>query len=228
MKVLIIDNNVMRESWGSSDLKNFALKNPSHEAFVRRGPHNDLPDSIRAYDKLILSGSLTSCFHEASWVTKLDDLIREALNLGKPMLGVCFGHQSIVRALGGTKYLGKGHTPEYGWTKIERVEKESKLFEGLPNQFYSFSSHLEEVSELPLGLKLLAKSELCGIQAYELSGKPVFGIQFHPEKDLESSKKSIVDKLKSKDAKFVLHPKESEKLYNAEVGEKIFGNFLKL
>lgn len=218
----------MKESWGSEDLKRYVLRHPTRSAYVRRGPHDDLPESIRAYDKLILSGSLTSCLAEGPWITKLDDLIREALEAGKPILGVCFGHQSLIRATGGVNYLRKGSTPEYGWTEIERTESESKLFEGLPNKFYSYSSHLEEVASLPTGMRHLAKSDRCGIQAYEIIGKPAFGIQFHPEKDLESSKKSIKDKLASKDAPFVLRPNESEKLYDAKVGDTIFENFLKL
>lgn len=228
MKVLIIDNNVMQESWGSKDLKRFVLKDPARAAYVRRGPHDDLPNSVRNYDKLILSGSLTSCLAEGPWITKLDDLIRECLDAGKPILGVCFGHQSIVRATGGKNHLRKGQVPEYGWTQIERLENESKLFEGLPEKFYSYSSHLEEVSELPKGMRLLAKSDRCGIQAYEVIGKPAFGIQFHPERDLEEAKASIKSKLASKDAAYVLGAKESEKLYDPTIGEKIFGNFLKL
>jgi len=227
MKVLIIDNNVMKESWGSADLKSYVLKDPKNYAFVRRGPHDDLPDSIRGFDRLILSGSLTSCFEKAPWISKLDDLIREAVEAGKPTLGVCFGHQSIVRAIGGTEYLGKSEVPEYGWTEVEVTDQSSALFEGLPNRFYSYSSHLEEVSKLPPGLKRLARSELCGIQAYEIVGKPVYGIQFHPEKDLASAKQSIQSKLASKNSKFVLNPTKSDALYDPKIGERIFGNFLK-
>lgn len=228
MKVLIIDNNVMKESWGSSDLKRFVLKDPRRAAYVRRGPHDDIPHSIRNYDKMILSGSLTSCLAEGPWIAKLDDLIRECLDAGKPILGVCFGHQALIRATSGRNYLRRGATPEYGWTEIHRLENESKLFEGLPNKFYSYSSHVEEVSELPPGMKLLAKSELCGIQAYEVAGKPAYGIQFHPERNLEEAKSSIKNKLSTPDGRYVLNPTQSDKLYDPSVGDKIFENFLKL
>jgi GMP synthase (glutamine-hydrolysing) len=224
MKVLIIDNTQDRDCWGSADLKRFVTNSPDRTAFVRRAPQSDLPDSVHEYDRIILSGSRSSCLSDDPWVAKLDHLIREALTENRPILGVCYGHQAIARVLGGKNVLRKGHAGEFGWTEIEIVAP-SPLFKGLPERFWSFSSHYEEVSEIPPGMKLLAQSKACAIQATQLEGRPVYGIQFHPEKDLGDTKKSLREWSLEK-RKNVLRENDSPKLYNADVGTKIFGNFL--
>jgi GMP synthase (glutamine-hydrolysing) len=225
MKVLIIDNTRDPESWGSADLRRFVTKSPDRTAFVRRAPENDLPDSLRGYDRIILSGSRTSCLEEGDWVSRLDTLIRKAIRESRPLLGVCYGHQAISRVLGGTKVLRRGETGEFGWTEIEIVER-APLFDGLPDRFWSFSSHSEEVAELPKGMRLLAKSEACGVQAGRLEDLPVYGIQFHPEKDLPSTEKSIAGWKRDHRRNEILHPKGGPKYYDPRVGERIFENFL--
>jgi len=225
MKVLIIDNTMDRDSWGAADLRSFVTRSPDRTAFVRRAPQGDLPSSIQTYDRIILSGSRTSCLEEGAWISRLDTLLKEALNAGKPILGVCYGHQALNRVLGGKAVLRKGPKGEFGWSKIQLVER-APLFAGLPDEFWSFSSHYEEVATLPKGMRLLAKSEDCEIQACRLEDLPVYGIQFHPEKDLKSTQHSIHEWKKDDRAGRILHEKSSQKLYDPKVGEKIFENFL--
>jgi len=225
MKVLIIDNTRDPGSWGSADLRKFVLTSPDRTAFVRRAPEDDLPRSLAGYDRLILSGSRTSCLEEGPWISHLDDLLREALRESRPILGVCYGHQALNRVLGGRECLTKGAVGEFGWTEIEVTER-APLFEGIPDRFWSFSSHYEEVSSLPRGMRLLARSKDCNVQACRLEDLPVYGIQFHPEKDLVSANCSIEEWKKDKRKNAILHPTEGPKLYNAKVGEKIFENFL--
>jgi GMP synthase-like glutamine amidotransferase len=225
MKVLIIDNTRDADSWGSADLRSFVTKSPDRTAFVRRAPDEDLPTSVRDYDRIILSGSRTSCREEGAWISKLDRLLQEAIRESRPILGVCYGHQALNRALGGREVLRRAPKGEFGWTEIEVLER-APLFEGLPDRFWSFSSHFEEVAELPKGMRLLAKSAECGIQACRLEDLPIYGIQFHPEKDRASTEKSIASWKKDERKDFILHPTASAKYYNGNVGERIFGNFL--
>lgn len=134
MKVLIIDNTLDPDSWGCSNLKKYVTRSTDRTAFVRRAPSEDLPDSIRGYDRVILSGSRTSCLDQTEWTNKLDLLMREALNTNRPILGVCYGHQTLNRVLGGRQLLRKAPKSEFGWTEIELVER-APLFEGLPDKF---------------------------------------------------------------------------------------------
>ena len=225
MKVLIIDNTRDQDSWGAADLRNFVTASADRTAFVRRAPENDLPKSIRGYDRIILSGSRTSCLEEGPWVNQVDELVREALRERRPVLGVCYGHQVLNRVVGGRNVLRRGPTGEFGWTEIEIVER-APLFEGLNDRFWSFSSHYEEVFELPRGMRLLAKSADCAIQACRLEDLPVYGVQFHPEKDLPSTEKSIAGWKKDDRRDKISHPKGGPKYYDPNVGQKIFGNFL--
>ncbi len=225
MKVLIIDNTMDRDSWGSASLRNFVLKSPDRTAFVRRAPQSDLPESPKEFDRILLSGSRTSCLEEGTWVSRLDQFLKESLNLGKPILGVCYGHQALNRVLGGKSVLRKGPRGEFGWTKIQVTER-APLFTGLADEFWSFSSHYEEVSSLPKGMRLLASSPDCEIQACRLEDLPVYGIQFHPEKNIASTDSSISEWKKDDRKNRILHEKMGKKLYDPSVGEKIFENFL--
>lgn len=229
MKVLIIDNTLDPDSWGSSSLKSFVTKSKERTAFVRRAPHSDLPKDIRNFDRVILSGSRVSCLEKGDWVSDLDRLLKDALTAKKPILGVCYGHQALNRVLGGPSILRKAAVSEFGWTEIEVLEK-APLFSGLPSKFWTFSSHFEEVSTLPKGMKLLARSPDCAIQACQLGELPVYGIQFHPERDLPTAKLNISNwqkEGKKVRLKFDIRRGDaSEKLFNAEVGDRIFENFL--
>lgn len=225
MKILIIDNNIDPRYWGSADLRQSVRMVPGADIYVRRGPHDDLPKNPKAFDRIIISGSKTRAFDDAPWIDHLLEFIRKAVEWRRPLLGVCYGHQALARALGGKEYVRQAEQSEFGWTQIEICDS-SPLFQGLPKSFYSFSAHFDEVSQLPKGLKRLAFSKDCQIQAFQLENQPIFGIQFHPEKTLEIAKKVFAERRKDKNAPRLLHPNRSEELYNPKIGEIIFKNFL--
>jgi GMP synthase-like glutamine amidotransferase len=227
MRVLIIDNTIDPTSWGSYELAKYGKLVPGATLHVRRAPHDDLPKSPEGWDRIIVSGSKTSAMEDAPWIERLLEFIRRSIDMKKPYLGVCYGHQSLVRALGGKDRVRLAAQNEHGWTKIN-IHQDSALTQGLPQEFYSYSSHYDEVFSLPQGMKRLASSEDCEIQACQLENRPVFGIQFHPEKTGDDAKKSLGEHLKKGTPKRLLHPKETDKLYKPEIGETIFGNFFKL
>jgi GMP synthase (glutamine-hydrolysing) len=229
MKVLIIDNTIDLDSWGSPELRHLAQLAPGVTIHTRRAPHGDLPASPRGYDRVILSGSKTSALDDAPWIESLHRFVGRTLDESIPFLGVCFGHQTLARVVSGLSSVCRNaETPEIGWTKIE-VVGESALFDGLPRQFYSFSSHYQEVGKLHPSLKNFARSPDCAVQAFQLEGKPVYGIQFHPEKDIPSADKTFAEKKKSPLTKNdrLLHAGQSKKYFNPSIGETIFKNFLK-
>jgi GMP synthase-like glutamine amidotransferase len=225
MKILVIDNNLDLDCWGSPDLVRYARLAPGAVVAVRRGPHDDLPLDPASYDRIIISGSRTSALETAPWIEHLHDFIRRTVQLRKPLLGVCYGQQALARALGGISTVRKAARPEMGWTKIELID-DSPLTEGLARSFYSFSSHNEEVATLPQGMRPLARSADCAIQACQLKDLPVFGIQFHPEKSLEEATHILAEKKKKLGKKALLLPDSGRKVYDPAVGERIFKNFL--
>jgi GMP synthase-like glutamine amidotransferase len=118
MKILIVDNNLMRDSWGADDLARVFRRVSGAETRVRRAPHNDLNIDPTRFDRIILSGSLTGAADQAPWIEQLDLLIQKTVDRGVPLLGVCYGHQSLVRALHSRENVRRARLTEYGWTKI--------------------------------------------------------------------------------------------------------------
>jgi GMP synthase (glutamine-hydrolysing) len=227
MRVLIIDNTIDPSSWGSYELVKYGKLIPGATLHVRRAPHDDLPASPEGWDRVIVSGSKTSAMEDAPWIERLLGFIRRTVDMKKPYLGVCYGHQSLVRALGGRDRVRLAAQNEHGWTKIRLLE-DSALMQGLKREFYSYSSHYDEVFSLPQGFKKIASSEDCEIQACQVDGLPVFGIQFHPEKTAEDAKKALEEHRKKGTPKRLLNPNKTDQLYQPEIGETIFGNFFRL
>ncbi|MDO8648510.1 MAG: glutamine-hydrolyzing GMP synthase [Candidatus Peregrinibacteria bacterium] len=121
---------------------------------------------------IILSGGPQSVYEEGS--PQADAKIFE---LGIPILGICYGHQWTAHALGGTVKPGK--IKEYGHTSIDVLG--GSLFEGLPKKFTVWMSHGDEVSVVPSGFSVFAKSTTCPIVAMGDERRKFFGTQFHLE-----------------------------------------------
>ncbi|MEK6705811.1 MAG: type 1 glutamine amidotransferase [Bdellovibrionota bacterium] len=231
MKLLIIDNNIDLDSWGAEDIRRniepLAGMPADMTVYLRRAPHNDLPSEPTLFDFIIISGSKTSALDDAPWVSDLEDFIRRAIDAKKRLLGICYGHQVIARALGGKRCVRVAPVAEFGWVMVETL-KPSDIFNGLPKTFYTFSSHFDEVAVLPKGMECLARSEHCQIQAFQLEGFPVFGIQFHPERNIDEAN-SLFDEIKKTGTpKLLLNPDKGASLYDPKVRETIFRNFLTL
>lgn len=120
------------------------------------------------------------------------DYVRRFFETGKPMLGVCYSHQLIARALHGREAVSKAVVPEMTYTPIE-VTKPHALFNGLPNPFWAMSAHYDQVSRLPEGFEIVARTQTCPIQAMVHKKKPVVGMQFHPEIEIERGRKCVRD-----------------------------------
>ena len=107
--------------------------------------------------------------------------MRTAIDLGKVILGSCYGHQLIARALFGPSSVQRMPTPEAGWPRI-RILKDDPLMGAAGSSAYSFAWHFDEVCQLPADeADILAQSDGCRIQAFKLTARPVWGIQAHPE-----------------------------------------------
>lgn len=227
MRILLIDNTVEPASHGSEELRRYLRKAPGATLCTRRAPEGDLPASPDGYDRVVASGSATDAREDAPWIERLLELTRRTLDAGKPFLGVCFGHQMLARALGGKSTVGKGAEAEYGWARIEVLE-DAPLLKGMPRAFHSFAAHFDEVTRLPDELRLLARSEACPVQACQVDGRPAYGIQFHPEKDLVDAKKTFEERRRKGTPRQLLHPERSRELYDPGLADTLFRNFLEL
>jgi GMP synthase (glutamine-hydrolysing) len=122
---------------------------------------------------IVLSGGPMSVFSEDA--PKFDSKLIE---LGVPILGICFGHQLLAHAFGGkVETLGKG---EYGTTYVY-IEDFDDIFEGLERVEKVWMSHSDTVTSLPSEFYVLARTDLCPVAAFKHKEKPIYGVQWHPE-----------------------------------------------
>jgi len=220
MKTLIIDSNIDKP-WGlCGDFRRYL----DGTVVVRRAPEEDLPPSFAGFSHIILSGSKTSILDSSPWVRRLMDFVRDAAQAGIPMLGVCYGHQIIARAHGGDEVVRIAPTPEFGWVKIKQTMPNA-LLQGLPESFHSFQSHYEEVCQLPRGFIATAVSDRCAIQAYYVKGKPIFGVQFHPERNAEEGQVSLEKSKKTAPKDCIFNNGKAKSCFSEHVARTIFTNF---
>ncbi len=122
---------------------------------------------------IILSGGPASVYAEDAYV--LDPAI---LELGVPVLGICYGHQSIAYALGGK--VERRDSSEFGKTVLE-VAAASPLFAGLPRRQTVWMSHNDAVTAAPDGFTVTASTAASPVAAMERAEDRLYGVQFHPE-----------------------------------------------
>jgi GMP synthase (glutamine-hydrolysing) len=136
----------------------------------------------RDADAFVLTGSSSSVTERAPWMLHCEALIRDIVAAGRPMLGICFGHQLIAQALGGEvkrNPLGR----EMGTMRVERLA-DDPLFAGLPRSFDIHGTHVDAVVKLPPGGEVLATTPRDPVAAFRV-GARVKGVQFHPEFDAD-------------------------------------------
>lgn len=122
---------------------------------------------------IILTGGPNSVYDENSPKCR-----KEILELGIPVLGICYGIQAMAQALGGT--VTTPDNREYGKTDTF-YSTGCPLFEGLPTQAPSWMSHTDYVSALPEGFETVAHTAVTPVAAMQHTGKKLYGVQFHPE-----------------------------------------------
>ncbi|MBU4484082.1 type 1 glutamine amidotransferase [bacterium] len=185
MKILILDNAIDHNIYRPVDHWVPHIVFP-FDSF--RASNGKLPNSVNDYSHIIISGSEASIVDDCDWYKPLEELIREAAIKDKVILGSCFGHQMIARALFGKKTVRHAKVPEHGWFDIE-VLKDDLL---LPQHIVCLNLHFDEVYNIPLDkCDILATTLNCKISAFKLKNKPIWGIQPHPEIGIEEGLKII-------------------------------------
>jgi GMP synthase-like glutamine amidotransferase len=155
-------------------------------------PKGEFPDDLGKYDHIILSGSEESILNERDWILKEMDMVHNIIELGIPTLGICFGHQLIAKAILGDRGVRRTDLPEIGWKEV-RVGKENSLLSKVEERFLVFNSHFDEAHNLDERFDVLATSDQCEASAFQVKDTPIWGIQFHPEIDIENGKRFIMD-----------------------------------
>ncbi|HEU0201140.1 MAG TPA: glutamine-hydrolyzing GMP synthase [Burkholderiaceae bacterium] len=175
-KILILD-------FGSQVTQLIARRVREAKVYCEIHPNDVGADFIRAFQPkgIILSGSHMSAYEEST--DKAPDIVFE---LGVPVLGICYGMQTMAQQLGGR--VEGGHTREFGYAEV-RARGHTKLLDGLQDfvtpaghgMLKVWMSHGDKVVEMPPGFKLMASTENCPIGGMADEARRFYAVQFHLE-----------------------------------------------
>ena len=131
----------------------------------------EFPDSVHDAEGWLISGSRHGAYEDLPFIPPLEDFIRKAYAAEVPLVGICFGHQIIAKALGGKveKYAG-------GWG----VGRTDYKFDGTTLALNAW--HQDQVVEKPADAEVIATSDFCRYAGFRYKG-PAFSVQPHPEFD---------------------------------------------
>jgi GMP synthase-like glutamine amidotransferase len=141
-----------------------------------------IPD-LEAFDAMMVMGGPQDVWQEEQypWLKPEKAAIRRfVVEMQRPFLGICLGHQLLAEAVGGR--VAPGGKPEVGALQIVQTEagRRDPLFAGLPSPIDVLQWHGAEVTALPDGAVILARSDACEIQAFRF-GDRAYGLQSHVE-----------------------------------------------
>ncbi|MDM8517323.1 glutamine-hydrolyzing GMP synthase [Desulfobacterales bacterium HSG16] len=166
--ILIID-------FGSQYNQLIARRVRECEVYCRIAPPDIGIDEIKKIkpEGIILSGGPSSIYEENS--PRTDESI---FDLGVPVLGICYGMQFMVHALGGV--VNGAGKPEYGFAELE-VKIHDNMFSGIEKKTTCWMSHGDSTESLPEGFKITASTENTEIAAVSNEKRKLYGLQLHPE-----------------------------------------------
>ena len=122
---------------------------------------------------IIFTGGPNSVYDEAS-----PRYERAILELGIPVLGICYGSQLMAYLLGGE--VATAPVSEYGKTEVT-VDTSSKLFDDVAESTICWMSHTDYIAKAPEGFKITATTPVCPVAAMENEEAKLYAVQFHPE-----------------------------------------------
>ena len=220
-RILILD-------FGSQVTQLIARRVREAHVYCEVHPNDVSADFIREFAPkgIILSGSHMSAYEESN-----DQASQAVFEAGVPVLGICYGMQTMAQQLGGK--VESGTKREFGYAEV-RARNHSKLLEGIEDfqteagegMLKVWMSHGDKVCELPPGFKVMASTPSCPIAGMFDEARGFYAVQFHPEvthtvKGREILQRFVLDICKCKpDWIMGDYAKEAVEKIRAEVGDE--------
>ena len=148
-------------------------------------PYEAALPPLAGLDGVLVTGSPKSVVEPEPWMDEAAAYCLDAART-RPVLGVCFGHQLLAKALGAgvERREREAGTREVHLTEAGRADP---LFAGCPDRLLVQQTHEDHVQEVPRGATLLAENDFSPVQAFAF-GESVRCVQFHPEMDADRSR----------------------------------------
>jgi GMP synthase (glutamine-hydrolysing) len=175
-KILILD-------FGAQYTQLIARRVREAKVYCEIHPHDVSDAFVRDFGAkgIILSGSHLSAYEESTGKAP-----KAAFEQGVPVLGICYGMQTMAQQLGGR--VEAGRVREFGYAEV-RAHAHTKLLEGIEDfrtpeghgMLRVWMSHGDKVTQLPAGFKLMASTDSCPVAGMADESRRFYGVQFHPE-----------------------------------------------
>lgn len=166
-KILILD-------FGSQTTQLIGRRLRELNTYCEIVPYNKLPESLDGIAGIILSGSPYSVYDPEAFRTELS-----ALRGHLPLMGICYGAQSLVHQAGGK--VEPCNSREYGRAHLDIKHAHDPLMEGVEQGGIVWMSHGDTITTLPDNFRIIASTEDVAAAAFRVDGEQTWGVQFHPE-----------------------------------------------
>ncbi|MFP8967472.1 glutamine amidotransferase-related protein [Pokkaliibacter sp. CJK22405] len=187
---------------------------------VYRCLEGELPASVGECDAYITTGSKSCVNDDNQWIRQLEDFVRALYEANKKLVGICFGHQLIARALGGEVL-----NSEKGWgvgMSFNAVSSPKPWMQPQQDKLDLIVSHQDQVVTLPPEAQVLASSRFCPF--YMLAyGECFMSVQGHPEfsktysRDLMNLRRGVIPDERIREGQVSL---------NAEVDDRVMMSWI--
>ena len=168
-KILVLD-------FGGQYNQLIARRVRAEQVYAEIIPYNKItPAEIKSngYKGIIFTGGPNSVYDESS-----PHYTADILELGIPILGICYGHQHMAYMAGG-EITSAEDSSEYGKTTV--YAEDNVLFEGVQKESICWMSHTDYVKCAPKGFRIIAHTDKCPCAAMCDESRKLYGVQFHPE-----------------------------------------------
>lgn len=191
MKIAILETDILHEKLRSTYvgygvmcqrlLRNSGVAGRLDIYAVIQGEY---PASMHDYDAYLITGSKYDSFADDPWIVQLRDHVCQLFEAGKPLLGICFGHQLLAHALG-----GRAGRCQAGWGLgvMQYQVHNHAAFIDHAEPVQLIVSHQDQVLALPPGAQLLLGNDFCPNAAFHVPNR-VLAFQGHPEFSAEYAK----------------------------------------
>lgn len=168
-KILILD-------FGSQTTQLIGRRLRELNTYCEIVPYNKAPEDLDAAGirGIILSGSPYSVYDQRAFHTDLGKLRGRV-----PLLGICYGAQSLVHQAGGR--VEPADSREYGRAQMQISDRQDPLMQGLNIGSTVWMSHGDTITQIPQGFRLIAGTDEVPAAAFRIEGEETWGVQFHPE-----------------------------------------------
>jgi len=206
---------------------NFLDKSNKNIKVIYIQENQELP-SLQSASAFIITGSHSMVSEELDWSVALEKYIKKIARKDIPLLGICYGHQLIAKALGGKSDFNK-RGKEIGRVKIKRRAESfnDPLLQGFPTQFYGFETHYQSAVKLPSNAVILASNHKDPHQAVRYS-RYIWGVQFHPEFDVDIMKEYILNQKESLIELGFNVEKLQENVARCDISNTVLKNFMEI